>query len=102
MVLSDPDLRLDWKAELEDVRKGMLETRVNLANALQQASGSNRFGFLAEHRGMFSRLGATPEQVTKLREEHAIYMIGDSRMNIAGITEKSIPALVKAFVAVGV
>lgn len=102
MVLSDPALRADWQAELEQVRGGMLDTRTKLAEALQQASGSNRFGFLAEHRGMFSRLGATPEQVAKLREDHAIYMIGDSRMNIAGITEKSIPILAKAFIEVGV
>lgn len=102
MVLSDPALRADWQAELEQVRNGMLDIRAKLAAALQEASGSNRFGFLAEHRGMFSRLGATPEQVAKLREDHAIYLIGDSRLNIAGITEKSIPALAKAFIEVGV
>jgi aromatic-amino-acid transaminase len=102
MILSDPALRADWQAELEQVRNGMLDIRAKLAAALQEASGSNRFGFLAEHRGMFSRLGATPEQVAKLREDHAIYMIGDSRMNIAGITEKSIPVLAKAFIEAGV
>ena len=47
-------------------------------------------------------LWATPEQVAKLREDHAIYMIGDSRMNIAGITEKSIPVLAKAFIEAGI
>ena len=102
MILSDPALRADWQAELEQVRNGMLDIRAKLAEALQEASGSNRFGFLAEHRGMFSRLGATPEQVAKLREDHAIYMIGDSRMNIAGITEKSIPVLAKAFIEAGI
>ncbi len=102
MVLSDPELRADWMAELEAVRAGMLRTREMLADALRRESGSDRFGFIAEHRGMFSRLGATPEQVLRLRDEYAIYMIGDSRMNIAGITEASIPTLAKAFIAVGV
>lgn len=102
MVLTDPELRADWEKELEEVRTGMLAIRQQLADALREASGSDRFGFLAEHRGMFSRLGATPEQVQKLREEYGIYMIGDSRMNIAGISPKSIPTLVKAIIEVGV
>lgn len=102
MVLSDPELRADWMAELEEVRLGMLQTREKLSEALRRESGSDRFGFIAEHRGMFSRIGATPEQVQKLREDHAIYMIGDSRMNIAGIAEDKIDTLAKAIVAVGV
>ena len=102
MVLTDPDLRADWEAELKEVREGMISIREKLAASLRDASGSDRFGFLADHRGMFSRLGATPEQVAKLREEHGIYMVGDSRMNIAGITEDKVERLTKAFMDVGV
>jgi len=58
MVLGDPDLRADWMAEVEEIRIGMIETRQKLAAALNKEAGSNRFGFIAEHRGMFSRLGA--------------------------------------------
>jgi aspartate aminotransferase len=102
MVLSNAELRMDWKAELEEVRLGMLGLREQLASELQLFSGSDRFGFLAQHRGMFSRLGTTPEMVEKLRAEHAIYMVGDSRMNIAGLNAQSVPILAKAIVDVGV
>jgi aromatic-amino-acid transaminase len=34
---------------------------------------------------MFSRLGLPPEQVQSLRDDHAIYVVGDSRINIAGL-----------------
>lgn len=101
MVLTDPALRADWEAELEEVRTGMLQLRKLLADALRQETGSDRYGFIAEHRGMFSRLGLSEEQVVKLREDHAIYMIGDSRFNVAGLNEKSIPIIAKAIVAVG-
>lgn len=101
MVLSDPELRADWEAELEEVRTGMLSLRKKLADALRAETGSDRYGFIAEHRGMFSRLGLSEDQVTTLREEHAIYMIGDSRFNVAGLNEKVIPVLAKAIVAVG-
>ncbi|WP_425039883.1 aromatic amino acid transaminase [Primorskyibacter sp. S187A] len=102
MVLTDPALRADWEAELEDVRRGMLKLREQLAGELQRASGSDRFGFLAQHRGMFSRLGASADLVEKLRAEHGIYMIGDSRMNIAGLNEKTVPILADAIVKSGI
>ena len=102
MVLSDEDLRSNWMAELETVRKSMLSLRTQLANELEKLSGSNRFGFLADHRGMFSRLGASPEQVKALREKHAVYMVGDSRLNIAGLNSDTVPILAKAIIDCGI
>ena len=102
MILQDEALKADWKDELESVRLGMLELRQQLAGELQRLSGSDRFGFLAQHRGMFSRLGTTPDLVEKLRSEHGIYMIGDSRMNIAGLNQTTVPILAKAIMDVGV
>ena len=102
MVLSDPALRADWAAELEEVRLGMLDLRTQLASELQRLSGSDRFGFLAEHRGMFSRLGASAEHVEKLRADHAVYMVGDSRMNIAGLNSATVPLLAQAIIDAGI
>ena len=102
MILNDDALRADWMAEVEGIRTSLLDLRGQLASELQRLSGSDRFGFLAEHRGMFSRLGATPEQVEKLRVDAGIYMVGDSRMNIAGLNAKSIPILAKAIIDAGI
>ncbi|MCR9156997.1 MAG: aspartate/tyrosine/aromatic aminotransferase [Rhodobacteraceae bacterium] len=102
MVLTDDALRAEWAAELEEMRNGMLDLREQLAAELQRLSGSDRFGFIAQHRGMFSRLGATPEQVQRLRDEHAIYLVGDSRLNIAGLNKDSVPILAKAMIDVGI
>ncbi|MER5171933.1 amino acid aminotransferase [Thioclava sp. GXIMD2076] len=101
-VLTDPTLRQEWEDELEAVRNGMLGLREQLASELRQLTNSDRFDFLAHHRGMFSRLGATEEQVLKMREDNAIYMVGDSRLNIAGLNKTSVPLLAKAIVAAGV
>ena len=102
MVLSDEELKRSWMEELETVRTSMLSLRTQLATELEKLSGSNRFGFLADHRGMFSRLGASPEQVNELRENHAVYMVGDSRLNIAGLNSKTVPVLAKAIVDCGI
>tara|TARA_R110000751_G_scaffold65388_1_gene133763 strand:- start:2341 stop:3528 length:1188 start_codon:yes stop_codon:yes gene_type:complete len=102
MILTDDELRADWQAELEEVRLGMLNLRKQLAGELKRLSNSDRFDFLAEHRGMFSRLGTTPELVEKLRVDHGIYMVGDSRMNIAGLNETTIPVLARAIIDAGI
>lgn len=102
MILNDPNLCADWQAELEEVRRSMLDLRSQLAQELERLSGSNRFGFLGQHRGMFSRLGTTPQMVEKLRVDHAIYMVGDSRMNIAGLNALTVPILAKAIIDAGV
>ncbi|MGR3624669.1 MAG: aminotransferase class I/II-fold pyridoxal phosphate-dependent enzyme, partial [Limimaricola sp.] len=101
-ILTDAELRANWQAELEEVRTGMLRLREALAAELKRLSNSDRFDFLAQHRGMFSRLGATPEQVARLRDDHGIYMVGDSRMNIAGLNDRTIPVLARAIVDAGV
>jgi len=101
-ILQDAALRADWEAELEETRNGMLALRQQLADELKRLTNSDRFDFLADHRGMFSRLGTTPEMVEKLRADHGIYMVGDSRMNIAGLNEKTVPILAKAIVEAGV
>ncbi len=96
MILGDGKLHAEWRSELENMRLGMLGLREQLASELQRVTGSNRFGFIAEHRGMFSRLGATSEQVQRMRERHGVYMIGDSRMNIAGLNADKVPVVAKA------
>ncbi|MBD3785720.1 MAG: aspartate/tyrosine/aromatic aminotransferase [Sphingomonadales bacterium] len=102
MVLTDPALRAEWMAELEEVRGGMLGLREQLAGELRQLTNSDRFDFIAQHRGMFSRLGASPEAVEKMRVDNAIYMVGDSRLNIAGLNTKTVPLLARAIVDAGV
>ena len=101
-ILNDPALKADWMAELEEVRGTMLGLRTQLAGELQRLSGSDRFGFLGEHRGMFSRLGTSAEVVEELRKEHGIYMVSDSRMNIAGLNAHTVPILAQAIIDVGV
>ena len=85
IILNNEALRAEWMAELAEMRETMLTIRQDLADALRQQTNSDRFDFVAGHRGMFSRMGLSAEQVLALREEHGIYVVGDSRINIAGL-----------------
>jgi aromatic-amino-acid transaminase len=100
MILEDAALTAEWKAELEEVRLNMLTLRQSLADELRRATNSDRFDFVARHRGMFSRLGLTEAQVNRLREQAGVYMVGDSRINIAGLNAKTVPVLAAAIAAV--
>ena len=100
MILEDQALTTDWKAELEEVRRNMLGLRQSLADELRRATNSDRFDFVARHRGMFSRLGLTEAQVATLREKHGIYMVSDSRINIAGLNARTVPILAAAIAQV--
>ena len=103
MILNDDTLRADWQAELEDMRLGMLTCANNSPSELRRLTGSDRFGFIAQHRGMFSAPRcARPNRSRTMREEHGIYMVGDSRLNIAGLNAQSVPILAQAIVAAGV
>lgn len=100
IALTDKSLRADWEAELDSVRARMIRLREGLAEALRKRTNSDRFDFVARHRGMFSRLGLTVDQVKRLREEHAIYMVDDSRINVAGLPEDRLDDLASAIVSV--
>ena len=102
LILNDKKLKLNWMAELEAMRLNMLKIRHALVKQLEIRSNSNRFSFIGKHRGMFSLIGATKEQVIEMREKHAVYMIEDSRINIASLSEKTVPMLADAIIRVGV
>lgn len=85
IVLEDAALTGQWKTELEEMRLRMLSLREGFAEALRRQSNSDRFDFIARQRGMFSRLGLTGDQVARLRAEHGVYIVGDSRFNVAGL-----------------
>lgn len=101
MILNDDELSVLWREELEATRKNLQDLRVRLAGELRDLTGSDRFGFLASHKGMFSLTGCSPEQVVTMREKHGIYLVGDSRINVAGLNEDSIPHMARAMVNSG-
>ncbi|GAM57201.1 aspartate aminotransferase [Vibrio ishigakensis] len=87
-ILLDNDLRADWVSELEDMRLRLLSLREGLCRELAERSGSNEFEFIKQHKGMFSVLGYSAEQMIKLREQFAVYGVNDGRINIAGLVSK--------------
>jgi len=99
-ILTDAELTAQWQAELDAMRSRMTANRRALAEALRAETGSDRFDFVAAQRGMFSLLLVSEAQVAQLREDHAIYLVSDGRMNVAGLTKKTIPQVARAIAQV--
>lgn len=85
VVLDTPALRAGWQDELDTMRARITGNRAALAAALRRQTQGTRFDFLTAHRGMFSLMGLAPDQTETLRKVHGIYLVGDSRANLAGL-----------------
>lgn len=99
-ILDDAGLKAQWLQELADMRSRINHYRRLMVQTLRDAGIARDFGFIERQRGMFSFLGITPEQVERLKAEHAIYMVGSSRMNIAGLAKANIDHFASALKAV--
>ncbi len=75
------------------------EMRLLLAARLRAATKSGAFDFIEGQRGMFSLLGVPSEVVDALRTRHHIYMLSDSRMNVAGIMPHNVAYVAESIAA---
>lgn len=85
-VLSDAQLGAKWQEELGDMRSRIDRLRRAFCLEMRTRTQSDRFDFVQQQNGMFSYLGLSEEQVLRLREEYAIYLLGSSRASIAGLS----------------
>lgn len=99
-ILGSKELTQEWLDELKVMRDRINGNRAILVDKLK-ANGVNRdFSFIARQKGMFSFLGVAPEQVARLQKEFSIYMVGSSRISIAGISEDNVGYLAQSIAKV--
>jgi aspartate aminotransferase len=98
-ILADEALGQQWRSEVVAMCDRIQSLRGSLAQKLQDSTGRD-FGFIQGEKGMFSFLGLSQEQVTGLRENHSVYMLGSSRINVASVNSGNIEYLAKAVAAV--
>ncbi|OTA18976.1 aromatic amino acid aminotransferase [Xenorhabdus beddingii] len=99
-VLGDPELKTQWREEVERMRLRILEMRTVLVNALKKALPEKNFDHLLQQRGMFSYTGFSQKQVDRLREEFGVYLLGSGRVCMAGVNHHNVRRIAEAFAAV--
>lgn len=96
IILNDKALYTTWTNEVDAMRVRMATLRQMLVANLQQQNVDKDFSFINAQKGMFSFLCIPPQQVQQLRDEHSIYFVDSSRVNIAGINHNNVETLAKA------
>ena len=99
-VLASDALRQEWESELAVMRKRISGMRQALAEGLNAGGSSVDFSFMYKQNGMFSYSGLSKDAVERLREEYAIYMPTNGRLNVAGLSPKNLDYVVEAILAV--
>jgi aspartate aminotransferase len=84
-IFASAKLKAEWIEELGLMRERIADMRGLLARELRKTTGHDAFDFIRTQRGMFSMLGVSTQVVERLRDKHHIYMLADSRMNLAGL-----------------
>ena len=100
IVMTDPELRAEWEEEVSAMRERIKAMRKRLYDVLTARIQDRDFGYLLSQRGMFSYTGLTPQQVDRLREEFAVYLVRSGRMCVAGINDGNVDAVAEAMAAV--
>jgi aromatic-amino-acid transaminase len=99
LVLGDAGLTEQWQAELTEMRGRMRSVRERLAAADNFVPGLN-LAAIGQGNGLFAMLALSKPQIEALRRDHAIYMAGSGRINIAGLSEANTPTFVAALAEV--
>ena len=98
-VLTDPELRTLWNAELGGMRDRIKAMRHRLVAGLT-AAGVDDMGFITTQVGMFSYSGLTKDQMVALREQHGVYGTDKGRICVAALNDGNVDYVCRAIAAV--
>ena len=87
-----------WLDELDQMRARIRQVREALGQA--GTAGTLDLTPFARQQGMFAMLPLSKEQIQALRDDHAVYMAGSGRINVAGLTMGNLPKFIAALAAV--
>ena len=89
-VLESPELTALWRSEVGTMRLRLHDVHQRLAAALPALAG------VAQQTGMFALLPLPAGAAAALRTEHGIYLMDNGRINIAGLSDATLPRFAEA------
>nr|ANP21960.1 aromatic aminotransferase 1 [Mastigamoeba balamuthi] len=95
-VLGTPELLAEWREDIKHMVARMNRMRTMLYAELQRLGTPGEWSCVTNQRGLFSLLPVTPQHVEQLRDKWHVYMMSSGRINIAGLTERTVPYFARA------
>lgn len=99
-ILDSQELTALWHQELAEMRNRINDYRQLIIDKLAAEGVTDDFSFITRQHGMFSFLGITKAQIDRLKAEFSIYMVGSSRVSIAGLNHSNIDYFAKSVATV--
>lgn len=99
-ILGDKKLKKLWEEELAHMRSRIKEMREAFCQRISEKDKEVDFSFLTHQKGLFSFIGLTEAQAKRLKEEYAIYLPTNGRINIAGINRRNLDYVIDSILAV--
>ncbi len=95
-ILSDENLKAEWSSEVESMCLRIREMRELFHEKMEKVGLGRVTTHIPHQNGFFGFCGLTTSEVMHLRQEYAIYMPEDGRLNLAGLTQTNIDPVVHA------
>ncbi|WP_022941119.1 amino acid aminotransferase [Psychromonas hadalis] len=99
-ILEDKALYAQWDKEVADMRDRIQEMRDLFVATLKEKGVKGDYSFISRQNGMFSFSGLSVEQVKRLKDEFAVYIVGSGRISVAGMTKDNMQPLCDAIAKV--
>ena len=99
-VMDTPELFAGWQEEVTQMRERIKAMRQRLFDELGRKLPEGDFSYFLKQRGMFGYTGFSPEQVRRLQEGFAVYLLASGRMCVAGLNESNVGYVADAFAEV--
>lgn len=99
-ILGSEELTALWHKELNEKRERINGLRSFIATKFAEKGVPGNFDFIAKQNGMFSFLGIDKAAINTLKTDYSIYLVGSSRVNVAGVNESNANYLAESLATV--
>ncbi|KAG1685240.1 Aspartate aminotransferase, cytoplasmic [Nymphon striatum] len=96
MVLTTPELLVEWKENVKTMAHRIIEMRKILREKLDALGTPGDWSHITTQIGMFSFTGITPPQVKHLVDDYHIYLLKNGRISMCGVNKNNVDYIANA------
>lgn len=89
-ILQNPERKQEWLDALKFMTARIARMRQLLQDELIALKTPGKWDFITKHKGMFTFIDFSEEQVRLLGEKYHVYMLKCGRLNVCGVSEKNV------------
>lgn len=96
-VLANQETYNQWLADMQLMSSRIITMRKSLVQNLKQLGNPHDWSHITNQIGMFAFTGLAKEQCQELIDKYSIYLTMNGRISVAGLNEKNIDYVARAF-----